>query len=64
MMIKESMRITPIEKNMIMAYRKAGTFDKELVHRFFNSALCQNINNESTLNYERTLKKSNIRIIK
>lgn len=43
------MRLTPIEKNMIIAYRKACSFNKILVERFFRDCLYSDIGNTNEL---------------
>lgn len=43
------MILTPTEKNMIMAYRKAGLFDKILVESFFRDCLYSDISNTNEL---------------
>ena len=47
--LEMKMILTPTEKNMIMAYRKADLFSKILVERFFKDCLYSDISNTNEL---------------
>lgn len=56
------MILTPTEKNMIMAYRKADLFSKMLVERFFRDCLYSDISNTNELRTNKGIFRNEARI--